>query len=60
MLRTFWNSNSKKKYGVFPVDSGMSNFRTGGFCAPKLPNQGGYKKLQFCHPYSVVVDAPCI
>ena len=44
-LRTFWDSNSQKKYGVFPLDSGMSNLCTGDFCTPQTPNQGRAKKL---------------
>ena len=36
----------KKKVQCFPVDSGMSNFCTGGFCIPQTSNQGGAKKLR--------------
>ena len=50
-LGTCWNSNSKKKYGAFPVDSGMKKIRTDPYITPQTPNQSGAKKLQLLRLY---------
>ena len=34
-----------KKYSVFPVDSDMSNFCTGGFCTPRPQLRQSEKSL---------------
>ena len=47
MLGKCWNSNSKKKYGAFLVDSGMKKIRTDPYITPQTPNQSGAKKLRF-------------
>ena len=44
---TCWNSNSKKNYGTFPVNSGMKKIRTDPYITPQTPNQSGAKKLRF-------------
>ena len=45
-LHSFWNSNSKKKYGGFPVDSLVYQHFVQAVFAPPRPTQGKAKKLQ--------------